>query len=91
MRESKIEDYLVQQWEKVTKGICLKFPPLFYAGFPDRICLAYPGLIVFVETKATGGVPRKLQAKRHDMLRRFGFRVEVINSKEAVDGFILTL
>lgn len=91
MRETKIENYLTQQWERATGGVCLKFPPIYYAGFPDRICLAYPGLIVFVELKAPGKGPRKLQAKVHALLRRLGFRVEVLDTIEAVDGFILTV
>lgn len=90
-KEKPVENYLIQEWERVTRGICLKFPPLFYAGFPDRICLAYPALIIFVETKARGKGARLLQQKVHTKLRGFGFRVEVLDTKDAVDGFILTL
>lgn len=90
-REKQIENYLISEWEKITGGMCLKFPPLFYAGFPDRICLARPALIIFVETKAPGEKPRILQTKIHTRLRAFGFRVEVLDTREAVDGFILTL
>lgn len=89
--EKHIEGYLVKEWKRVTRGICIKFPPIFYAGFPDRICLAKPGLIVFVETKAPGKTARGLQIKVHNKLKSLGFRVEVLDTKEAVDGFILTL
>lgn len=90
-KEKQVENYLIEAWENATGGMCVKFPPLFYAGFPDRICLARPALIVFVETKAPGEKPRKLQEKIHNRLRGFGFRVEVLDTREAVDGFILTL
>lgn len=89
--EKPIEQYLVKTWEKETGGLCLKFPPIFFAGFPDRICLASPGVIVFVETKAPGKTPRKLQARIHAKLKGLGFRVEVIDSKEGTDALILTI
>lgn len=89
--ENQIEQYLVKTWEKETGGLCLKFPPIFFAGFPDRICLASPGVIVFVETKAPGKTPRKLQARIHNKLKGLGFRVEVIDSKEGTDALILTI
>lgn len=89
--EKTVENYLVTKWKEATGGEAVKFPPLFYAGFPDRICLAAPGLIVFVETKAPGKTPRKLQIKIIDKLKAWGFRVEVLDTKDAVDGFILTL
>lgn len=87
--ERHVESYLDKQWRLVTGGRCIKFPPLFYAGFPDRICLAGPpAVIVFVETKRPGDKPRPLQMKVHALLRSWGFRVEVLDSKEAVDAFI---
>jgi len=89
--EKRVENYLIAEWGKVTRGVCIKFPPLFYAGFPDRICLAYPALIIFVETKARGKRPSLLQNKTHAKLRALGFRVEVLDTREAVDCFILTL
>jgi len=72
-------------------GLCVKFPPLFFRGFPDRIVLLPGGAVVFVETKAPGQRPRLIQRKVHDRLRRLGFQVEVLDSVESVDGFILTL
>lgn len=88
MKEKKVENYLIEVWERETKGLCIKFPPLFYAGFPDRICLCYPGIIVFVETKAPGKHAGILQAKVHALLRRLGFQVEVIDTRERVIEFV---
>lgn len=86
--EKRIENYLIQEWERETGGMCVKFPPLFYAGFPDRICLCYPAVIIFVETKAPGETPRLLQSRVHAALRRLGFRVETIDTREGVDEFV---
>lgn len=87
--ERKVESYLDKRWKDATGGRCIKFPPLFYAGFPDRICMSSPAQIIFVETKAPDGKPpRPLQLKVHAQLREWGFRVEVLSSKEQVDDFI---
>lgn len=88
MREKRVEEYLAEQWATVFKGWCIKFPPIFFAGFPDRICLAPGALIVFVETKAPGKMPRPLQARIHATLRRWGFEVLVLDTFAAVDKFI---
>lgn len=90
--ERTVESYLDKAWKMATGGKCIKFPPLFYAGFPDRICLAGPpALIIFVETKAPKKGPRPLQLKVHALLRSWGFRVEVLDSKDEVDNFIASL
>jgi len=88
--EKQIEKHLVEAVEQLG-GLCVKFPPLFFRGFPDRIVLLPGGSVVFVETKAPGQRPRLIQRKVHDRLRRLGFQVEVLDSVESVDGFILTL
>lgn len=88
--EKKIEKYLVEAVERLG-GMCIKFPPLFYRGFPDRIVLLPKGTIIFVETKAPGATPRLIQKKVHARLRGLGFRVEVLDSYDSIDGFILTL
>lgn len=90
MREKTVENYLVEAVEHLG-GLCVKFPPLFFRGFPDRIVLAPVAIIVFVETKARGKKPSLIQRKVHARLRRLGFRVEVLDNHEDVDGFILTL
>lgn len=90
MRESKIEERLRKQIEGMD-GLCIKFPPLFFRGFPDRIILVRGGVIVFVETKAHGKTPTLVQRKVHELLRGLGFRVEVLSTIEEVDEFTLTL
>jgi hypothetical protein len=88
--EKTIEKYLVVKIESLG-GLCIKFPPLFFAGFPDRIVLLPGARIVFVETKDAGKKPRRVQARVHDRLKTLGFRVDVLDSKESVDNFMLTL
>jgi len=88
--EKKIEKYLIEQVENL-RGLCVKVPPLFFRGFPDRIVLLPGGVIAFVEVKAPGAKPTLIQRKVHARLRLLGFRVEVLDSNESVDGFILTL
>lgn len=88
--EKQIEKYLVNEIERLG-GLCIKFPPLFFRGFPDRIVLLPGALIVFVEMKDKGKKPTRVQLRAHDKLRSLGFRVEVLDSKESVNDFILTL
>lgn len=90
MTERKVEKHLRLEVEKIG-GQCIKYPPLFYAGFPDRIVLLQGGVIIFVETKAPDKKPTLLQRKVHAMLIALGFRVEVLDTIEAVDIFILNL
>ena len=76
MSESPIEKRLVTEVERVG-GWCLKLPN---AGLPDRLCLFPGGEVVFVELKAFGKKPRKLQILMHQKLKAIGFRVEVIDT-----------
>lgn len=87
MKEKSIENYLVKSVEGIG-GLCVKFPPLFYRGFPDRIVLLPGGVVVFVETKAPGSKPTLIQRKVHAQLRGLSFRVEVLDTYERIDEFI---
>jgi len=87
MRESTIEG----EFKKQTKHAgwwCLKLKIISHAGFPDRMLLKHPGLVVFVEVKATLKKPRPLQSWVHKKLRKLGFEVYVIDSIEDIAGFI---
>lgn len=79
MRESSIEKRLVTEVERVG-GWCLKLPAIHNAGLPDRLCLFPGGEIVFVELKAFGKKPRKIQILMHQKLKALGFRAEVIDT-----------
>lgn len=69
-------------------GIAVKFVSPSFAGMPDRLCLMPGGKIGFVEVKAPGEEPRKLQQSRHRLLRRLGFKVFVLDNEEQIDKII---
>jgi hypothetical protein len=50
----------------------------FGEGWPDRLLL-YKGHVLFIEFKAPGEKPTKLQEWMHGKLREQGFRVEVVD------------
>ena len=78
MREKTIERKLVQI-VKAVGGIALKFTSPGYDGMPDRMVILPEGHIAFVEVKAPGMKPRPLQVKRHELLRRLGCKVFVLD------------
>ena len=80
MREKDIEKKLVRA-VKEAGGLALKFTSPGYDGVPDRLLLLPVGHIAFAEVKAHGMKPRKLQMRRHGMLRRLGFKVYVIDDE----------
>lgn len=88
--EKVIERKLVEL-VKANGGMCIKLLCDQLIGLPDRLCLFPNHKIVFVEVKTTGQKPRRIQAYIHNKLRALGFRVEVIDSIEAVLNFIKTL
>ena len=87
MNEKLIERKLVTA-VKARGGIAPKFVSPGYAGMPDRLVLLPNGVFAFAELKATGMHPRALQVARHEMLRRLGFRVYVIDEIEQIGGML---
>lgn len=55
---------------------------------PDRVVLLPGGHFGFVEVKAPGQVPRPLQASRHRLLGRLGFRVYTLDDPEQIGGIL---
>ena len=90
MEEKKIEKLLVKRVEALG-GICLKIPPLFFAGIPDRLVLLPGRVFTFVELKASKGVLSPVQKKVHAKLQSLGFEVHIINSAEKVDALIKSI
>ncbi|QKN23204.1 VRR-NUC domain-containing protein [Caproicibacterium lactatifermentans] len=87
MREKEIEKKLILA-VKQAGGIAPKFTSPGFDGMPDRIVLLPGGHIGFVEVKAPGEKPRPLQLARHEMLRRLGFQVYLLDSIEQIGGVI---
>ena len=89
VRERDIERKLKKRVEGMG-GICFKFLS-GESGVPDRLCLFYPGRVVFVELKRPGEKPRPLQQRQIDKIRKLGFRVEVIDSEQGIEELIQSL
>lgn len=81
--EKAVERKLVEL-VKAKKGMCIKLLCDQLTGLPDRLCLFPSGVVIFVEVKTTGQKPRRIQTFIHNKLRALGFRVEVIDTIEAV-------
>jgi hypothetical protein len=87
VKESAIENKLVKA-TRAAGGIAPKFVPPGLDGMPDRLVLLPGGKLAFVEVKATGCVPRPLQLARHEMLRRLGFAVYVLDDAARIPQII---
>ena len=87
MREREIEQKFTLAVKK-RGGLALKFVSPGFDGMPDRLALLPNGKMGFVEVKASGKVPRPLQAQRHRLLRELGFRVYVLDDQRQIGGII---
>ena len=87
MKEKTIEQQLVKEI-KLLKGLCLKLSCPGFAGMPDRLILLPKGKIGFVEVKRQGEKPRPLQVSRHNLLRKLGFKVFVLDDEKQIKEII---
>lgn len=87
MNEKEVEQRLVTA-VKEAGGWCPKFISPGTDGMPDRIILMPGGHIAFVEVKAPGKKPKKLQIRRHVLLRHLGFLVFVLDDPAEIPGII---
>lgn len=86
MREAVIEDYLTQRVEK-KGGEVRKVRWVGRRGAPDRLVML-PGFCLYVEVKAPGEVLQDHQEREIKTMRRYGIRVEVIDSHDKIDDLI---
>lgn len=82
--EKGIEMYLNKKVREAG-GLSLKLACTGIAGTPDRLILGNKGEVGFVECKAQGQKPRKLQVKMIDRLKKMGHKAFVVDSYESVD------
>ena len=87
MREREVEQYFIRRVREAG-GLTRKFVSPGVRGVPDRIAILSKG-VCFVELKAPGKFLRADQVREHKKLTDAGCRVYMIDSKEAVDYFIL--
>ncbi len=90
MREKQVEQKLAGA-VRAAGGMCPKFVSPGMAGMPDRLILLPGGRFAFVEVKAPGQKPRPLQARRHEQLRKLGFRVFVLDDPAWIPGLLAIL
>ncbi|AZU97911.1 VRR-NUC domain protein [Vibrio phage LP.1] len=78
--ESNIE-LNVNRHAAATGWLSFKFNSANHAGVPDRIYIR-DGVTIYIEFKATGQKPRKLQEITFDKMRAHGAKVFVVDSIE---------
>lgn len=81
MQESNIEKYLKKCVEQ-NGGLCLKLISVSMRGLPDRIVILPKGRIFFAEIKAPTQKPRLEQIRVHNIFKKLGVTVYVIDSRE---------
>lgn len=85
MLEKVIERKLTDEIKK-RDGIALKQTGM--TGIPDRLVLLPGGHCAFVELKAPGEKPRKLQLLRMKMLQKMGFKAYVVDGTQQIGGVL---
>jgi len=86
MLEKGIEAALVKR-VKALGGMAEKFTSPNKRSVPDRIVTLPGGVIIFVELKAPGKLPKPLQQRDHDIRRVLGCDVRVIDTIEGCNAF----
>lgn len=71
--------------------IAFKFKSVNFTGLPDRILLGFPGIVKFAEIKTTGEDLSPRQKIVRKLLKKLGFEVWKIESKESLDQLIESL
>lgn len=86
-KEGKVESSIVKAVRR-RGGICPKWVSPGLDGVPDRIVLLPGGKAGFVELKAPGERPRKLQEARIWQLRRLGYKAYACDREELIEGIL---
>jgi hypothetical protein len=81
--EKLTERKLKDEVEKLG-GLCIKFFCPTFTGLPDRIVLLPGAKIGFVEVKDAGKKPNGRQAYVHELLKRLGFKVYVLDLPQQI-------
>ena len=87
VRETAVEEYLFRR-ARAAGFRAVKFSDPSFDGAPDRIVLGPGAFVEFVETKTPSGTLSPGQRLYHSELRRNGFRVRIIRTREEVDEFV---
>ena len=76
--ESRLEDKVLKISNSL-RCLCIKLVAVGLYGFPDRTIICPGSRIFFVELKQEGKKEKKRQAWWHRTLRRYGFKVYVVD------------
>lgn len=87
--EGKVVEYLKAQ-TRALGGTTRKVAWVGHTGAPDQLVLL-PGSCAFVECKAPGKKPTKVQSREIARLKASGLEVFVVDSKESVDCMLYFL
>ena len=88
LESEKANERLLNAEVKKLGGWAVKVPAAFISGLPDRLVLLPGGHLYFVEMKSEGKKPSPIQKVVHKKLKRLGFEVWIIDTKEKVLNFI---
>ena len=81
-RESSIERWVCRKARLNFGVLNFKITQPGTTGQPDRLFLIPGGKPLFIEFKALGKEPEKIQLHRHEELRALGYDVEVHDTRE---------
>lgn len=88
MTTEKRNEKKLRETCKKLGGMAIKLYSLSLTGLPDRMVLMPGGRIWFVELKSERGKLSAMQSFVHRFLHNLGFKVEVLNSGDALDNFL---
>lgn len=86
-KENRVEQRLIDG-VKALGGITFKFVSPGRAGVPDRVVILPGGDVHFVEMKAMGGKPSRIQLRRISQLRKLDVTALVLTGIDEVERYL---
>ena len=86
-KENRVEQRLIDGVEALG-GITFKFVSPGRAGVPDRVVILPGGDVHFVELKALGGKPSRIQLRRISQLRKLDVTALVLTGIDEVERYL---
>lgn len=85
--EHELEDWACARFAEAGH-VLLKFISPGFPGVPDRVLLTATGKVAFLEFKAPTMQPRRSQPAVLAMLKKLGFRAEVVDTRAQVQKLL---
>lgn len=86
-KENRVEQRLIDG-VKALGGSTFKFVSPGLAGVPDRIVILPGGIVHFVELKAPGGKPSRIQLRRISQFRKLDVTALVLTGIDEVEHYL---